>query len=431
MFRGNPNEIFEILFKSGEIKNLFFEKDTEPYAKVRDESVNELCIKNKINIQTFLGHTLYDFNEIIKANKGVTPVSYGKLLSIIKNFPKIKDCARDPKKSEIIQFKVTEKFLKSINYKEKISIPQLDELTDKSGKKLNILPTTSIHGGETLALQRMYEYLKDKKQVANFEKPKTNPSKFNPAETTILSPYLKFGCLSIKKFYHELNEVLLTVPKHSQPPCSLMGQIYWREFFYCGSVGIPNFHKMENNPICRQINWRLKNLEDKDDEAKFFLDSWTNGETGYPWIDAIMKQLKQEGWIHHLARHSVACFLTRGDLYINWERGMEVFEEMLLDADYALNAGNWMWLSGTSSYFALYFRLYSPVAFPKKYDPNGDFVRKYLPVLKNMPKEYIYEPWNAPKSLQEKLGCIVGRDYPDRIVIHEVRKIQLLLFWKY
>ena len=98
---------------------------------------------------------------------------------------------------------------------------------------------------------------------------------------------------------------------------------------------------------------------------------------------------------------------------------------MLLDADYALNAGNWLWLSGSSSFFTSYFRIYSPVTFPKKYDPNGDFVRKYLPVLKDMPKEYIYEPWKAPKSIQEKVGCVVGLDYPNRIVDHEVYRLFL------
>ena len=165
----------------------------------------------------------------------------------------------------------------------------------------------------------------------------------------------------------------------------------------------------------------MNNPDDEDEKGKKYLNAWSHCMTGYPWIDAIMKQLRQEGWIHHLARHCVACFLTRGDLYVNWERGMEVFEELLLDADYALNAGNWLWLSGTSSFFTAYFRMYSPVAFPKKYDPDGKYVRKYLPVLKDMPKEFIYEPWKAPKSVQEKVGCVIGKDCPERIVDHDVK----------
>jgi len=98
---------------------------------------------------------------------------------------------------------------------------------------------------------------------------------------------------------------------------------------------------------------------------------------------------------------------------------MKVFEEWLLDADYALNAGNWMWLSA-SAYFHQYFRVYSPVAFGKKTDPTGAYVRKYLPVLAKMPDAYIYEPWRAPMCVQKEAGCLVGKDYPRPIVDHAV-----------
>lgn len=120
-----------------------------------------------------------------------------------------------------------------------------------------------------------------------------------------------------------------------------------------------------------------------------------------------MTQLRLEGWIHHLARHAVACFLTRGHLYQSWEKGAFVFEQYLLDADYALNSANWQWLS-CSAFFNRYFHVYGPVSFGKKTDPNGDYIRKYLPVLKDFPRQYIYEPWDAPLSIQKKCGCIIG-----------------------
>ncbi len=106
------------------------------------------------------------------------------------------------------------------------------------------------------------------------------------------------------------------VKKNSSPPLSLYGQLLWREFFYTAATNNPRFDKMEGNPICVQIPW------DKNPEA---LAKWAEGRTGFPWIDAIMTQLRQEGWIHHLARHAVACFLTRGDLWISWEEGMKVW----------------------------------------------------------------------------------------------------------
>ena len=164
--------------------------------------------------------------------------------------------------------------------------------------------------------------------------------------------------------------------------------------------------------ICRQIPWR------EDDNKDKYLKAWKTGTTGFPFIDAIMTQLRQEGWIHHLARHSVACFLTRGDLWVSWEEGQAVFEELLLDADWSLNAANWQWLSA-SAFYHQYYRVYSPVAFGKKTDPLGTYIRKYVPQLAKFPKEYIYEPWKAPLSVQKGCGCIIGQDYPKPIVDHD------------
>ncbi|KAF6723275.1 Cryptochrome-1 [Oryzias melastigma] len=130
-----------------------------------------------------------------------------------------------------------------------------------------------------------------------------------------------------------------------------------------------------------------------------------------------MTQLRQEGWIHHLARHAVACFLTRGDLWISWEEGVKVFEELLLDADWSVNAGSWMWLS-CSSFFQQFFHCYCPVGFGRRTDPNGDYIRRYLPVLRGFPAKYIYDPWNAPEEVQKAAKCIIGVDYPKPMVNH-------------
>jgi hypothetical protein len=114
----------------------------------------------------------------------------------------------------------------------------------------------------------------------------------------------------------------------------------------------------------------------------------------------------------------VACFLTRGDLWQSWEHGARIFDKLLLDGDWALNNGNWQWLS-CSAFFHQYFRVYSPVAFPKKTDKSGAYVRKWLPQFKDFPEKYIYEPWLAPLSVQRAHGCVVGESYPARIVVHE------------
>jgi cryptochrome len=426
VLRGTTEEIFKILFASKNFKNLFYEKDSEPYPLKRDNEINELGKSHKLNIESFVGHTLYDLDDLLKENKGIVAGSYKEFIGLMEKMPKIKELVRDPQKNEIKNFEKVENLLQKIGYKGDLSIPKLNEITDREGKALKEKPTNKYKGGETEGLKTLYNYMKDKKKVANYEKPKTSPCDFEPASTTVLSPHLRFGTVSIKKFYLELKQVLKEIPKHTIPPVSLMGQIYWREFFYLNSYARKNFHKMKDNNSCKEVDWYLnefpntnKNKTQEEKNAEENYKAWKEGNTGYPFIDAMMIQLREEGWIHHLGRHCVACFLTRGDLYINWERGMEVFEEYLLDADYALNAGNWLWLSGSSIFFTAYFRIYSPIAFPKKYDPEGKYVKKYIPQLKKFPKEFIYEPWKASKSQQESYGCILGKDYPNRIVIHE------------
>ncbi|XP_016086759.1 uncharacterized protein [Sinocyclocheilus grahami] len=226
------------------------------------------------------------------------------------------------------------------------------------------LPSAVWPGGETEALTRIERHLERKAWVANFERPRMNANSLL-ASPTGLSPYLRFGCLSCRLFYFKLTDLYRKVKKTSTPPLSLYGQLLWREFFYTAATNNPRFDKMEGNPICVRIPW------DKNPDA---LAKWAEAKTGFPWIDAIMTQLRQEGWIHHLARHAVACFLTRGDLWISWEEGMKVFEELLLDADWSVNAGSWMWLS-CSSFFQQFFHCYCPVGFGRRTDPNGDFIR--------------------------------------------------------
>ena len=165
----------------------------------------------------------------------------------------------------------------------------------------------------------MNEYLKDKKKVLEFQKPFTSPTSLTPS-TTSLSPYLKFGCLSVRHFYEQLKAIInANDGKCTSPPESLMGQLYWREFFYAKSFITPNFDKMIGNSICKQIPWG------SDEEL---LQKWEMGQTGFPAVDAVMNQLRSEGWIHHLGRHLVACFFTRGDLWQHWERGRHVFVGM-------------------------------------------------------------------------------------------------------
>ncbi|KAH7547361.1 hypothetical protein FEM48_Zijuj01G0301600 [Ziziphus jujuba var. spinosa] len=380
------------------VKKLCFEYDTEPYYQAMDVRVKEYASAAGIEVFSPVSHTLFNPADIIQKNGGKPPLTYQSFLKLAGQ-PSWASCP----------LSITSTSLPPVGDFGNCKISEVPTVTELGYEDTGQDELTPFRGGESEALKRLRDSISDNQWVANFEKPKGDPSAFLKPATTVLSPYLKFGCLSSRYFYQCLQDIYKNVKKHTSPPVSLVGQLLWREFFYTVAFGTPNFDQMKDSRICKQIPWN--NNED-------LLAAWRDARTGYPWIDAIMVQLRKWGWMHHLARHCVACFLTRGDLFVHWEKGRDVFGRLLIDSDWAINNGNWLWLS-CSSFFYQYNRIYSPVSFGKKYDPNGEYIRHFLPVLKDMPKEYIYEPWTAPLSIQTKAKCIVGKDYPRPVVFHD------------
>ncbi|KAG1973690.1 cryptochrome-1 [Pimephales promelas] len=399
VIRGQPANVFPRLFKEWKISRLTFEYDSEPFGKERDAAIKKLAMEAGVEVIVKTSHTLYNLDKIIEQNGGQPPLTYKRFQTLISRMDP-PEMPVETLSNTIMGCCVTPV---SDDHGDKYGVPSLEEL----GFDIEGLPSAVWPGGETEALTRIERHLERKAWVANFERPRMNANSLL-ASPTGLSPYLRFGCLSCRLFYFKLTDLYRKVKKTSTPPLSLYGQLLWREFFYTAATTNPRFDKMEGNPICVRIPW------DKNPEA---LAKWAEAKTGFPWIDAIMTQLRQEGWIHHLARHAVACFLTRGDLWISWEEGMKVFEELLLDADWSVNAGSWMWLS-CSSFFQQFFHCYCPVSFGRRTDPNGDFIRRYLPILRGFPAKYIYDPWNAPDSVQAAAKCIIGVHYPKPMVNH-------------
>lgn len=402
LVRGQPTEVLPKLISDWNINRLSFEEDPEPYGKDRDAAVCLLAREAGVSIVRRISHTLYDLQAIKHANGGTFPLTFRKFQTLVSSLgPSNRPCEA-----------VTLNHVRNIalpvadDHDEYFGIPSLEEL----GFDTEHLKPGPWRGGETEALLRLERHLERKAYVASFATPKFNAQSLFANNQTGVSPYLTFGCLSPRLFYWRLTDLFKKVKKQNgEPPISLYGQLLWREFFYAIASENKYFDRMAKNPFCIQVPW------DRNPRA---LAKWAEAKTGFPWIDAIMRQLREEGWIHALSRHSVACFLTRGHLFASWEEGQKVFAELMLDADYSCNAGNWLWQSG-SSFFQQFFRTYCPVNFGKKIDPSGDFVKHYVPELKGYPSNYIYEPWRAPESVQKAARCIIGKDYPMPIVDHE------------
>eukprot|EP00163_Fabomonas_tropica_P030409 TRINITY_DN6841_c0_g1_i2.p1 TRINITY_DN6841_c0_g1~~TRINITY_DN6841_c0_g1_i2.p1 ORF type:complete len:582 (-),score=85.12 TRINITY_DN6841_c0_g1_i2:1075-2820(-) len=420
VLRGDPIQEIPKAAKHWDVDLIIYEKDTEPYAKKRDAGVASALASEKpeCEIRAVPGHTLWDLDLLLKKNGGKAPLTMSSFTKLANSMPTPGPPVPSPQGVTLQAPRsglVSSKRARLDNEKDEIvtqatdslAVPDLSEFPSYKG----LQPTgKALPGGESAALGQLAKMrARGDAWIASFSKPAMAPTTIEPS-TTSLSPYLKFGCLSPRTFYHELQAAYSRMKgKHTQPPTSLLGQLYWREFFYLAAHATPNFDRMQGNPICKQISW---------DRNLAIVRAWENAQTGYPWIDACMTQLREQGWLNHLSRHCVACFLTRGDLWQHWELGRDVFDKLLIDADWSLNNANWMWLSA-SSFFYQYHRVYGPHSFAKKTDKEGKYVKHFLPVLKNFPAKYIYTPWEAPIDVQRKAGCIIGKDYPWPIVNHQ------------
>ncbi|KAJ5105379.1 hypothetical protein NUU61_002726 [Penicillium alfredii] len=472
LVREAPQTVLPKLWKQWQVTHLVFENDTDAYARDRDNEVARLAEDAGVEVIVRMGRNLFDPDHLVRKNGGKPTMS---MTQVQKAAEKINN--GQPEKPLESPTSIPDPWdegkMDLSNLQQDMADANLDlnavhrTTSDKQyshimGPQKNFsVPTMeeigidpsqaeSPHrGGETAALNLLGSHIQNEEYVGTFEKPNTSPAAFEPQSTTLLSPHLHFGSLSVRKFWWDVQSVLEKRKKqkknNSSIPTNIPGQLLFRDMYFAAQAAIGHrFARTYGNPVIRFIDWHLQssdpqgndseneNYHKDSDEAEIWFQRWKEGRTGFPWIDALMRQLRREGWIHHLGRHSVACFLTRGGCYVSWERGAEVFEELLLDREFsfaltvgihnltekpdetACNVGNWMWLSCTA-FFSQFYRCYSPVAFGKKWDPEGLFIRHHCPELSQFDKKYIYEPWKAPIADQKKWGCRVTGDGTDSV----------------
>jgi deoxyribodipyrimidine photo-lyase len=237
--------------------------------------------------------------------------------------------------------------------------------------------------------------------------------------TSGLSPYLRFGMLSARTAVVAALEAAGEAPARRGAEAWL-NELIWREFYMAVLSHFPGVLRAAFNPRLRAIPWR---------DAPEDLAAWQAGRTGYPVVDAAMRQLAQTGWMHNRGRMIVASFLVK-DLLIDWRLGEQWFMDQLVDGDPAANNGGWQWTAGTGTDAAPYFRIFNPVLQGQKFDPAGRFIRRYVPELARVPDPYLHEPWKMPPLEQRLAGCLIGQDYPAPIVDRSRVKARTLAAYK-
>jgi deoxyribodipyrimidine photo-lyase len=225
-----------------------------------------------------------------------------------------------------------------------------------------------------------------------------------------LSVHLRFGTVSIRELAGRAHA------EGGRGAETWLAELVWREFYFAVLHHFPHV-------VGHAFKRELEHVEFDNDEAKW--RAWCEGRTGYPLVDAAMRQINRTGYMHNRLRMVAASFLVK-DLHVDWRRGERYFADHLNDFDLAANNGGWQWAASTGCDAQPYFRIFNPVTQSEKFDPRGEFIRRYVPELARVPDRHIHSPWTMRPVDQEAAGCVIGRDYPAPVVDHDAaRRITL------
>jgi len=239
--------------------------------------------------------------------------------------------------------------------------------------------------------------------------------------SSMLSPHLHFGEISARKVWHAVHEAARKGGGKAQSAASaFLRQLGWRDFARHLLFHFPDSADQPLRPEFERFPWKADSR---------LLRAWQRGKTGYPIVDAGMRELWTTGWMHNRVRMIAASFLVK-DLLIPWQQGAEWFWDTLVDADLANNTLGWQWTAGCGADAAPFFRIFNPVLQGKKFDPQGGYVRRWVPEIAGLPDRWIHEPWKAPASILKEAGVKLGRNYPAPIVDHDEARRQALAAYR-
>ncbi len=389
--RGEPAAVLSALMAESGSTRIFAEQDYTPYARRRDAAVAA-----SLPLKLVPGLTVHHPEAVHKAD--------GEPYTVFTPYSRTWKAAGIPEESDLLPAP------------DRIRQPQ-----DVTGLALLAGPIKSsplFPAGEAEARRRLAQFVDG--PIDSYSGDRNRPDLDG---TSGLSPYLRFGMLSPRRAAAAAASAMQSARSEAarRGAETWLNELIWREFFQSILYHFPRVRHESFRESLRDLAW-LDNPED--------LSAWQQGRTGYPIVDAAMRQLLETGWMHNRTRMLSASFLTK-DLLVDWRHGERWFMQHLLDGDTAANNGGWQWVAGTGTDAAPYFRIFNPTTQAKKFDPDGAYIRRWLPELHQVPLQYLYEPWTMPADVQESAGCQIGRDYPAPIVDHSWARDRALDFYKH
>ncbi len=391
---GDPLPVLTDLATTSGAAAIFAEEDISPYARRRDARVGEA-----LPLHLTGGLSVHPLGAVLKQD--------GQPYTVYTPFSKVWKSLPRPGPSDLLPAPA--------------SLEAPDGLASLGVPNEPVLPEgVPFEPGEVEAVRRLEAFTGAGEQgVYGYGRRRNRP---DVDGTSGLSPYIRFGMLSLRQAVVAAGQAIKQAPDDAgrKGAETWLNELIWREFYLAILYHFPHVRQGSFRPKYDSIPW------DNDEDA---FEAWRQGQTGYPIVDAAMRQLVKSGWMHNRTRMIVASFLVK-DLLVDWRWGERFFMQHLVDGDPAPNNGGWQWTAGTGTDAAPYFRIFNPILQSKKFDPDGRYIRRWLPELADVPDRYIHEPWRMPAETQRQANCRIGGDYPRPIVDHGQARERTLAAYK-
>jgi deoxyribodipyrimidine photo-lyase len=392
--RGNvKEELDDIIMRHG-IRRVVWNRVYDGYGRVRDTEIKKTLTERGIVVDTFNGTLIHEPWEV-------------------------KNAAGEPYKVFTPFWRAA--YVLPVRPLEKVARPDVavTGISSISIESLHLLPDSYPHTpdwaagfqtiwepGEAGARKRLTHFLDTR--VVGY---KTGRNDLGDSHTSMLSPHLRFGEISPVEIVHATQERKRADPRYAADTENFLSELGWREFSYSLLYYFPELAKKNWKPAYDHFPWH------GEADYQKLLRAWQKGVTGYPIVDAGMRELWRTGYMHNRARMITASFLIK-HMRIDWREGEKWFWDTLVDADPANNPASWQWVFGSGADASPYFRIFNPIEQGKKFDKDGVYVRTWIPELANLETPYIHAPWTAPAASLERAGIRIGETYPPPIVDH-------------
>ncbi|EKZ98493.1 deoxyribodipyrimidine photo-lyase [Cupriavidus sp. HMR-1] len=385
-----------------EVEAVFANHDYEPAANARDDAVRRTLAADSRVLLTFKDQVIFERDEILTGQ--------GRPFSVFTPYKNA--WLRTVRPFDLRPYPIG-KYLEAlapVPQRYRGQWPTLADLGFTATNLAGIAMPTGSDGAHAL----FDEFLP---RIGDYGRRRDFPAVRGPS---YLSVHLRFGTISIRTLARAAHDAMLRGGAASEGAAVWLSELIWRDFYFMILHHHPRVAEGKSfHPEYDALRWIAPATGDR------YFAAWCDAQTGYPLIDAAMLQIRQSGYMHNRLRMVTASFLVK-DLGVDWRRGEQYFADQLNDFDLAANNGGWQWAASTGCDAQPYFRIFNPVTQSEKFDPQGQFIRKYLPMLAALPDRYVHAPWTAPEEVLRAAGVKLGEDYPRPIVQHDVARKETL-----